>query len=60
MTLFLSGLQFEGKPSISGPGASNVSYDFTCAAVSAANSDFPSTDALGVTIDNTRATALLA
>lgn len=60
LEFFLSGVQLDGKPSVTGPGAGNVTFNFTCHAVAAANSNFPSVDAIGCKASVTSGTSPLA
>lgn len=60
LTVYLSGVQLDGKPNISGPGASNVTFNFSAHAVAAANSNFPSTDAIAVKLLTAHSTNYLA
>jgi hypothetical protein len=60
LTVELSGVQIDGKPSISGPAAGNVSYNFTAHAVATANSNFAGTDAICVKLLTALATNYLA
>lgn len=58
--VYLSGIQLDGKPSVSGPGAANVTFNFTAHAIASAQTNFPSADAIGITVLNSQSTSPLA
>ena len=62
LTLWLNAVQFEGKPSLNGPGAGNVTYNFTAHAVATAPTGFPTNgvDALTVELLTSASTLYLA
>lgn len=58
--VYLSGIQLDGKPSVGGPGAANVTFNFTAHAIATAQTNFPSADACSVEVKNSQSTSPLA
>ena len=59
LTLWLNAVQFEGKPSLNGPGAGNVTYNFTAHAVATAPTGFPTNGVDALTVELATASSAL-